>query len=304
MALDRRNVCYLCLIGSHKAMDCPELTHQTRCTKCTFSHHTSIKCRPTSQQPQRTRSGVVSRISTATSVNYSRTVPVEVTHPNAERPMRGFAIIDDQSSITMLHPSAMEIMGLQQENLDSVTLATTTVHGVSAPERYPIVRGVQVKAMNAPDRHRIEMPDTYLHRSLDNFQSEVPTRGQVRQMRGLEHLADKFLNNHTDLKPIMLIGRDCIRAQRQYQTVSKDGRLIASETPLGWCIMGQNPIHPPHDKTTNRSSQPRNQYRKSRPAEAMNRRRTGQCRQEGHTTRQNSSRIRPHRDEKHSNTNF
>ena len=304
MALERRNVCYLCLIGSHRTMDCPELTDQTRCTKCHFSHHTSIKCRPTSQQPQRTRSGVVSRISTDTSVNYSRTVPVEVTHPNAERPMRGFAIIDDQSSITMLHPSAMEIMGLQQENLESVTLATTTVHGISAPERYPIVKGIQVKGMNALNRHRMEMPETYLHRSLDNFQLEVPTRDQVRQMHGLEHLADKFLNNHTDLKPIMLIGRDCIRAQRQYQTVSKDGRLIASETPLGWCIMGQNPNHPPHNNPMGRTSPPSNQYRKRRSAEAINRRRTDRHRQEGQTSRSNTSQIRPHRDERHNSTNF
>ena len=132
--------------------------NQSKCEKCNYSHSKLIECCPPNHQFQRKQTETVNWINTR-GVNFSRMVPVEITHPKAERPMRGFAIIDDQSSNTMLHPSAVEFMGLQHENLDSVTLATTTVHGVSAPERYPIVKGIQVKAMNAPNRDRLEMPE-------------------------------------------------------------------------------------------------------------------------------------------------
>ena len=64
-------------------------------------------------------------------------------------------------------------------------------------------------------------------------------------MPGFEHLANEFLQDLPGLKTIMLIGRDCILAQRQRQfTNNQNKHQIASETPLGWCIMGRSPPNP------------------------------------------------------------
>ena len=61
-------------------------------------------------------------------------------------------------------------------------------------------------------------------------------------MPGFEHLAEEFLQDCADLKTVILIGRNCILAQRQQQfTSSRNRHQIASETPLGWCIMGESP---------------------------------------------------------------
>merc|ERR1712015_277735 len=78
-------------------------------------------------------------------------------------------------------------------------------------------------------------------------------------MRGLEHLADRFMEDYTDLQPVMLIGRNCIWAQVQVQEISPDHQLLAAETQLGMCIMGQIPQYPPGPY--------RSQYRKRRSAQ-------------------------------------
>ena len=68
-------------------------------------------------------------------------------------------------------------------------------------------------------------------------------------MPGFEHLAEEFLQDIADLKTVILIGRNCISAQQQKQFASpRNEHQIASETPLGWCIMGSPP--PQSTKTT------------------------------------------------------
>ena len=61
-------------------------------------------------------------------------------------------------------------------------------------------------------------------------------------MPGFEHLAEEFLQDLTELKTMILIGRNCIPAQKQQQFTSpRNGNQIASKTPLGWCIIGESP---------------------------------------------------------------
>ena len=172
--------------------------------------------------------------------------------------MRGVAILDDQSTITMLDPAAVEIMGLQRQDLESETLSTTTVQGRTDPERCLAIKGIQVTGISREDMTTMDMPRTYLHGSFGNFNAEVPTRNEVLQMRGLEHYADRFMEDYSGLKPVMLIGRNCIWAQVQVQEISEDSdyELLAAETQLGMCIMGQIPQYPPGPY--------RSQYRKRR----------------------------------------
>ena len=79
-------------------------------------------------------------------------------------------------------------------------------------------------------------------------------------MPGFEHLADKFPQDLADLRTVMLIGRDCIMAQRQRQfTSNQNKQQIASETPLGWCIMGRStPDLPQHTYNSRKQSMTQN----------------------------------------------
>ena len=136
-------------------------------------------------------------------------------------------------------------MGLQKQDLESDTLSTTTVQGRTDPERCFAIQGLEVTGLSQEGMLTMDMPRTYLHGSFENFNAEVPTRSEVLQMRGLEHLADRFMEDYTDLQPVMLIGRNCIWAQVQVQEISPDHQLLAAETQLGMCIMGQIPQYPP-----------------------------------------------------------
>jgi len=163
-----------------------------------------------------------------------------VTHPQAQKSMVGLAIIDDQATMTMLDTAAIENMGLPNSILKKDTLSTITVQGQSPRESCLKVSGLQVASLKGT-QNKINLPPTYLHKTLVNASQEVPTRRQVAGMPGFEHFADKFYDDVSNLKTIMLIGRNCILAQRQRQfTNSRNQNQIATETPLGWCIMGKS----------------------------------------------------------------
>ena len=201
-------------------------------------------CKPPYRpQTQQKGSETVNWIDSEARKNYSRTVPVEISHPDADRPLSGFAILDDQSTMTMLDKSAIEFMGLPYTSMETDTLSTTTIQGTSAPKKCLSVKGLRVAPINEA-WNKIDLPSTYLHKS-PNLRHEIPTQDQVAKMPGFEHLADEFLPNLKGLKTIMLIGRDCILAQRQRQfTNNQNKHQIAAETPLGWCIMGRSPPNP------------------------------------------------------------
>merc|ERR1712082_405946 len=243
MPIHRRPLgCPLCLQRPHDVSGCPDNGGEaSRCENCKVTHSLAMKCRLLTNRTQQKRSGTVNWIEKGRETNYSRTVPVEITHPRAERPMRGFAIIDDQSSLTILDPSAVELMGLPSDIMATGNLSTTTVQGTSAPERCITVSGLQVASVKQVG-DKIELPSAYLQKSFEDLHPDVPTKSQVMEMPGMEHLAGEFLQECADLKTVLLIGRNCIAAQRQNQfTSSRNRHQIASETPLGWCIMGRSP---------------------------------------------------------------
>ena len=89
-------------------------------------------------------------------------------------------------------------------------------------------------------RDAIDLPPTYIHGTLMNCSREVPTKAQVAKMPGLDQYADNFYDDVSNFKTVILIGRNCIKAQRQRQfTDSRNQTQIVTETPLGWCIMGK-----------------------------------------------------------------
>jgi len=209
---------------------------------------------------------------TVSPTNYSRTVPVEISHPKGERPVRGFAIIDDQSTMTMIDPSAVEEMGLPNKVLFPTALTTTTVQGTSYPERCVALKGLQVAPINQA-WDRIDLPSTYVKAAFSQLRPEVPTSSQVANLPGFEHLAEEFLPNLADLNTVILIGRNCIAAQKQKQfTSSRNEHQIASETPLGWCIMGKPPYRSIQRTYNSRSFLPSKQDRRKQSRESKKQR--------------------------------
>ena len=141
--LRRQTVCALCLEGSHGLTRCPEFKgNESKCFRCNFAHHSNVACRPQRNQTRQKTPERAHLLDSGKGSNYSRTVPVIITHPRAERSMIGLAIIDDQASMTMLNRDAIDIMGLPYTATKPDTLSTITVQGQSPAEKCLTVSGL------------------------------------------------------------------------------------------------------------------------------------------------------------------
>ena len=141
-------------------------------------------------------------------------------------------------------------MGLSPNALKNDRLATVTVQGTSTDQPCQIATGLSVAPLNNPKR-KIQLPTTYIQNEIPSASQEVPTRREVAQMPGFEHLAPNFHYTDKGWSTILLIGRNCIEAQMQRQVSSpRNKSQLAAETPLGWVIIGpRSPCQPgPHTR--------------------------------------------------------
>ena len=144
------------------------------CDQCNSTHCSFISCRPAPTRPDGEPRNVperVNRISEGPS--YSRTCPVVLYHPQARRPIIGLAVLDDQSSITLMSPHAIQKMGLPSDSLRQSSLATVTVQGTSAHQPCRMVDGLTVAPVGDP-RKKIQLPDTFVQYEIPCAAREVP----------------------------------------------------------------------------------------------------------------------------------
>ena len=151
--------------------------------------------------------------------------------------MEGLAIIDDQASISIVDPIIIDNLQIKESDMEDTTLSTTTIQGTSYPEQCKLLHGLTVSSIDG--YNPITLPSVYLHKKLPNAIDEVPTKETISSIPGLQHLTDQFAKKKR-WPTIVLIGRDCTVAQFQEDmTFNDDKRQIASKTPLGWVLIGQ-----------------------------------------------------------------
>ena len=100
-----------------------------------------------------------------------------LSHPKAKQPIIGLAIMDDQSSITLMSPHAVQKMGLPPDALRNDSLATVTVQGTSTDDPCKIATGLSIAPLHAPKR-KIQLPSTFIQREIPSASREVPTRDE------------------------------------------------------------------------------------------------------------------------------
>ena len=101
-------ICVLCLEGQHSVFRCPARTRDTKkCEQCRLTHSDDLGSSPIPGSPKPQR---VNRI--LERPNYSRTCPVVLSHLQARQLIIGLAILDDQSSITLMSPHVIQKLSL------------------------------------------------------------------------------------------------------------------------------------------------------------------------------------------------
>ena len=147
----------------------------------------------------------------------------------------------------MVDPDVIIQLHIPSREITSTTLSTTTVQGTSAAETCQVIKNLRITSLH--DGVTRTLPPTYVCYSLPDASHEVASKKDVAKIPGLRHLAQLFHDKKDELPTIILIGRDCVWAQQQEQTMpTHETDPIATKTPLGYALIGPKTNHA--NKTT------------------------------------------------------
>ena len=147
--------------------------------------------------------------------------------------------MDDQATHSFVYPGVVQDLEIDEADITPTSVSSITIHGVPPPKRSLDIKGLVITPLNG--KASIPLKNALTH-EIPNLIQDIPTPEEVSSIPGLSHLAAKFPEKQ-DWPTILLIGRDCMKIHVQSQvTWSNDKCQIASNTPLGWVIMGR-PAH-------------------------------------------------------------
>ena len=171
---------------------------------------------------------------------YGRTVPVLLKYPNTNKSIKGLALLDDQSDVTLVDPAVVSALAIQPSQLNKANFTIRTVQGISQDEVL-ILEGLQVSSIDST--YKVELPFAYIHKPLEDSSKQIPEPEVISSIPGVAHLAQYF-HKKEDLPTLILIGRDCPLAHLQEQMKpSNDQLTVASKTPFGWVLIGSPHSH-------------------------------------------------------------
>ena len=143
--------------------------------------------------------------------------------------------MDDQSTLSYVYPNVTDELDIEMSDQVPTTQTTRTIQGIGSNQCLSI-KGLLITPLTG--EASIPLTNALTH-ELPSLLQDIPTPEEVSSIPGLSHLAPKFPKKQ-DWPTILLLGRDCMKAQTQGQyTWSKDEQQLATNTPLGWAIMGR-----------------------------------------------------------------
>ena len=126
--------------------------------------------------------------------------------------MEGLAIIDEQASLTFLDPKALERLQVPDSQLRPSALATSTIEGVSAKKPCKYLKDLQVSPIDGS--RTINISSSVIRDELPDNIREVPDIGDVQSVPKFRKVAGHFPRKNNSWPTILLIGRDCMPAQK------------------------------------------------------------------------------------------
>ena len=145
--------------------------------------------------------------------SYSRVCLVQLCHDkDPSRTIKGIAIIDEQSTSTLVVPEVVEELEIPEEDCKDVSYYLTTMEALSSSKQGREISGIMVSPcfdVDSPaefprmlDRAVIESEH------IPPIEDELPIKREVEQISEFESLKDYFPEQRQGLDTIMLIGRD------------------------------------------------------------------------------------------------
>ena len=113
--------------------------------------------------------------------------PEILSHSKSGLLIKGLAIIDDQSTISLVESSILTKLNIPQEDLTPDILTIGTVNGIHQQETI-IIKNLVITPFNGDASISLECAHT-CHRMPDTLK-DVPSPQEVLSIPGLSHLAE------------------------------------------------------------------------------------------------------------------
>ena len=157
--------------------------------------------------------------------------------PVVNKYVKCFAIIDEQSDSSFIHPALIDQLKIKSKFID---YTITTLSQLSTRMSGRTARGLTVKGFR--EDRVFKLPELLEAAFIPDSTSEVCTREDAQGIPALKPFADKFLPEKLGqgARVLMLLGRN--NSQIIYTETHSRIAPIIHEMPLGWCSVGES--HP------------------------------------------------------------
>ena len=134
-----------------------------------------------------------------------------------------------EPSLSLVYPDVIEELGIAHSDISSSALTNTTIKCTTS-QMCKSVQNLVISPLSGDPPINLE---NALTQNLLNVIHDIPTPSEVSSIPGLSHLSSKFPTKQ-NWPTILLLGRDCMRAQVITQQVpSRDKNQLAVKNPLG-----------------------------------------------------------------------
>ena len=167
---------------------------------------------------------------TCASVNYNfeaeaismYVVPIKISYQNCRKTMRSYAMLDNCSQESFIKQDLLKRVGVNGQKL-SLNLKALTG---------------EMNKMNKMNNDWISLPKVYSKKTLPVEKEPIVTPEKVSKWKYLDSIKSE-ITQKDDIEIGMLIGANCVKALEPLKIIpSKNGGPHASQTKLGWCIVG------------------------------------------------------------------
>ena len=118
-------------------------------------------------------------------ISYSKTCVVRITMPGSgSPPLEGLAVLDDQSTISMVNPWVADWFRIKRQEMPIVKYKMSTMERKDAPHESRILHGMEVEPLINPGEKgnagKMELPSCIESKNIPEALGEIPDREGVR----------------------------------------------------------------------------------------------------------------------------
>ena len=218
-----QHLCFGCLLPGHQLIGCRAPC--SKCTVCGGKHHTKLH---NSQFAHANQGLEVSNCVTSV-------VPVVVSHPESNRSVVVYALLDSMSSLNFISSDVVTKLGVQGSPTD---LTFQTMSG-SASSPSVVVDHLAIRGLD--EDTVLSLPPCYVRSHIPFDRSSIPSPEFISLY---PHLSAVQVPPFVNGAPVgLLIGYKATEAFCPLKVATKDIHSpFAVKTPLGWCVMGSKEV--------------------------------------------------------------